>query len=181
MELVQPIKDTNLLNEFKLELLKKGFKDYLLFDIAINIGIKITDILNLTVWDVKNKSHIMVKEDRTSKPKSFLIYPDVKDNINKFIDGMAIGELLFATRKGGSKPITNLYVHKLLNEVGHKLGLDEVGIHTLRKTFGYHHFLEYKDAEFLQNLFGHSTSEMTLRYIGILDNMEDKTVEDFFL
>lgn len=181
MELVQPIKDIYLLEQFKLELLKKGYKDYLLFDIAINIGLKITDILNLTVWDVRNKSSITIKEEKTKIPKSFLISPEVRDEINKFISEMAIGELLFASRKGGNKPITRISVYKLLNEVGRKLGIDEIGTHTLRKTFGYHHYKTHKDITFLQNLFSHSSPSVTLRYIGIEDDMEDKTVEDFFI
>lgn len=181
MELVQPIKDINLIEQFKLELLKKGYKEFLLFDIAINIGLKITDILNLTVWDVKNKSSITIKEPKTNNRKSFLISPEVCDDINKFISGMATGELLFASRKGGNKPITRIYVYKSLNEVGHKLGIDEVGTHTLRKTFGYHHYQEHKDIKFLQDLFSHSSPSITLRYIGIEDDLEDKTVEDFFL
>jgi integrase len=181
MELVQPIKDINLIEQFKLELLKKGYKDYLLFDIAINIGLKITDILNLTVWDVKNKSSITIKDKKTNKCKSFLILPEVSDEINEFISGMATNELLFASRKGGNKPITIVSVYKFLNDVGHKLGMNEVGTHTLRKTFGYHHYKEHKDINFLQDLFSHSSPSTTLRYIGIEDNMDDKTVEDFFL
>lgn len=181
MELVQPIKDINLIEQFKLELLKKGYKDYLLFDIAINIGLKITDILNLTVWDVKNKSSIIIKENKTKNPKSFEISPEVSDELNKFICDMSLGELLFASRKGGSKPITKIYVYKLLNEVGHKLGMDEVGTHTLRKTFGYHHYREHEDIAFLQDFFSHSSPGITLRYIGIEDDMGDQSLEDFFI
>lgn len=181
MELVQPIKDIHLIEQFKIELLKKGYKDYLLFDIAINLGLKITDIIKLTVWDVKNKSSIIIKEEKTHSPKSFLISPEVSDEINKFISGMATGELLFANRKGGNKPITKIYVHKLLNEIGHKLGMDEVGTHTLRKTFGYHHYKEHMDITFLQDLFSHSSPSVTLRYIGIEDDMEAQSLEDFFI
>jgi integrase len=180
MELVQPIKDIYLLDRFKEELLKKGPKDYLIFDIAINIGIKITDILNLTVWDVKNKSQITIKEDRTNASTNFLIYSSVSDELNSFIDGMAVGDLLFASKKGGKKPITLVQAYKLLNEVGTKLGIDKIGIHTLRKTFGYHHYKKYNDIITLQHIFGHSTTDTTLRYIGI-DDMEDNSIEDFFL
>lgn len=180
MELVQPIKDINLIDKFKTELLKKSSKDYLLFDIAINMGLKITDIINLTVWDVKNKSQIVIKEDRTNKLVSFLVSPEVRDEIDKFIVGMSAGELLFASKKGGKKSITTKQACKSLNEVGQKLGIDDIGTHTLRKTFGYHHYKEHNDVAFLQKVFSHSTPDMTLRYIGIED-MKDITIEDFFL
>jgi integrase len=180
MELVQPIKDINLIDNFKTELLKKGSKDYMLFDISINIGLKITDIINLIVWDVKNKSQIVIKEDRTNKPISFSIPPEFHAEIDKFILGMSVGELLFASKKGGSKPITTKQAYKSLNEVGQKLGIDDIGTHTLRKTFGYHHYLKHKDIAFLQKVFNHSNPDMTLRYIGI-DDTNDTTIEDFFL
>jgi integrase len=181
MELVQPIKDRNTIDKFKAELLKKSSKDYMLFDIAINIGLKITDIINLTVWDVKNKSQVVIKDDITKKTKSFSISPAICEEINKFIAGMSSGELLFASKKGGKKPITKLQAYKSLNEVGHKLGIDAVGTHTLRKTFGYHHYQKYNDILLLQDIFSHATPGITLRYIGMDDDMKDSTIEDFFI
>jgi integrase len=180
MELVQPIKDVDLIHKFKTELLKKSSRDYLLFDIAINIGMKITDIINLTVWDVKNKSQIAVSKDGTLGTINFLISAEVRSEIDKFILGMSPGELLFANKKGGKKPITIKQACKSLNEVGQRLGIDDIGTHTLRKTFGYHHYKKHEDILLLQDIFSHSTPDMTLRYIGVAD-IKDITIEDFFL
>lgn len=180
MNLVQPIKDVDLIDKLKTELLKKDSKDCLLFDIAINIGLRITDIINLTVWDVKNKSEIVVKEERSSEPTSFLISPEIRDEIEKYTLGMTGGELLFASKKGGKRSVTSKQAYKALNEIGHKLGMDNIGVHTLRKTFGYHHYLKHNDIALLQKIFSHSNSDMTLRYIGIND-MKELTIEDFFL
>ncbi|AWI06037.1 tyrosine-type recombinase/integrase [Clostridium drakei] len=179
MKLIQPIKDTNLINTVKLELLKAGYKNYLLFDIAINTGLKIIDIINLTVWDVKNKSQIEVKENRTGKLLKYAVSPEIHKEIQKFILGMPAGELLFPSRKGGKNPITNKQAYKWLNEISQKLGLDNLGTHTLRKTFGYHHYKKHNDIALLQNLFSHSTPDMTLRYIGVAD-IEATSIEDFF-
>lgn len=179
MELVQPIKDMNLINKLKEDLFKKGQKDYLLFDIAINTGLKLIDIINLTVWDVKNKSQIEIKDVKTSKPLNYDISLEIQDEIEKFILGMSAGELLFPLKKGGKKPITTKQAYKSLNETGKKLGLEDIGTHTLRKTFGYHHYKKHEDIALLQNIFNHSTPDMTLRYIGVAD-IEDMTIEDFF-
>jgi integrase len=48
-----------------------------------------------------------------------------------------------------------------------------IGTHTLRKTFGYHFYQRTKDVAMLQQIFGHSASSITLRYIGINDDMMD--------
>lgn len=179
MKLIQPIKDTNLINTLKSELLKVGYKNYLLFDIAINTGLKIIDIINLTVWDVKNKTQIEVKEGKTGKLLKYALSPEIHKEIEKFILGMSAGELLFPNKKGGKCPITDKQAYKFLNEKGRKLGLDDICSHTLRKTFGYHHYKKHNDITLLQNLFSHSTADMTLRYIGVTD-IEATCIEDFF-
>lgn len=179
MKLIQPIKDTNLINTLKSEFLKVGYKNYLLFDIAVNTGLRVVDIINLTVWDVKNKSQIEVKEDITGKSLKYDMSPELHKEIEEFIIGMSAGELLFPSRIGGKRPITNKQANKWLNEISLKLGLDNLGTHTLRKTFGYHHYKKYNDIALLQNLFCHSTPDMTLRYIGVAD-IEATSIEDFF-
>lgn len=179
MQLVQPIKDVNLINTLESELLKGSYKNYLLFDIAISTGLKIIDIINLTVWDVKNKSQIEVREDKTIKPLKYAVSIETREKIQQFIFGMSPGELLFPSKKGGKNPMTTKQVYKCLNEICRKLGLEDIGTHTLRKTFGYHHYKKYNDISLLQNLFNHSTPDMTLRYIGVAD-IEYTSIEDFF-
>ncbi len=179
MKLIQPIKDTNLINMLKSELLKVGYRNYLLFDIAINTGLKIIDILNLIVWDVKNKSQIEVKESRTGRSLKYAVSPEIHNEIEKFILGMSAGDLLFPSKKGGKKPITDKQAYKWINQISGKLGLDDICTHTLRKTFGYHHYKKHNDIALLQNLFNHSTPDMTLRYIGVAD-IEATSIEDFF-
>ena len=41
------------------------------------------------------------------------------------------------------------------------------GTHTLRKTFGYHFYKQFKDIVMLQKILNHSHPSITLRYIGI--------------
>lgn len=62
-------------------------------------------------------------------------------------------------------------------------GLQEkVGTHTMRKTFGYHHYKKYKDVAMLQKIFNHSSPQITLRYIGIeQDQIDEIIVESRFI
>ena len=56
-------------------------------------------------------------------------------------------------------------------------GLQEkVGTHTMRKTFGYHHYRKFKDVAILQKIFNHSSPEITLRYIGIEQDEIEKAM-----
>ena len=64
LKFVQPIRDREKIENMKMELLKTGYRNYLLFVVGINTGLRISDILRLTVLDVKNKSHIIINEQK---------------------------------------------------------------------------------------------------------------------
>lgn len=181
MELVQPIRDKEKIQELKNILNKQNPRDYMLFVIGINTGLRISDILNLKVSDVKGKTHITIKEQKTGKNKRFLINSSLKQEIDNYIKDMNIDDYLFQSRKGDNKPLTRVQAYRILNTAANKTGLEEIGTHTLRKTFGYWHYKQYKDVAILQDIFNHSAPSVTLRYIGITDDIKDKTIENFYL
>jgi integrase len=181
MELVQPIRDKELINKFKGELLKSGFRDYMLFVIGINTGLRISDILELRVTDVKGRTHISITEKKTKKNKRFLINSMLRQEIDRYIEGMTENEYLFKSQKGENKPISRIQAYRILNNVANKLAMEEIGTHTLRKTFGYWHYQQNKDVAILQDIFNHSAPSVTLRYIGITDDNKDATIQNFYL
>jgi integrase len=181
MKIVQPIRDKNIIEQFKTELLKNGYRDYMMFVMGVNVGLRISDILELRVCDVKGKTHINIIEKKTTKTKRFLINSKLREDINKYINTMNDDEYLFQSRKGDNAPITRVQAYRVLNGVAAKLGIEEIGTHTLRKTFGYWHYKQYKDVAILQDIFNHSAPSITLKYIGINDDIKDKTIEDFYL
>jgi len=178
---VQPIRDKNKIEDMKNELLKLGYKNYILFIVGINTGLRISDILDLKVYDVRDRSHITIKERKTGKEKRFLINSQLRKDIEKFIYSMNSEEYIFQSRKGENRPISRVQAYRVLNKAAAKVGVKEVGTHTLRKTFGYWHYQIYKDVAILQDIFNHSAPSITLRYIGINQDIKDKTIEDFYL
>lgn len=179
MEVVQPIRSKETIAQFKNELLHKSYRDYMLFTVGINTGLRISDILQLRVIDIKG-SHIVIREKKTGKAKRFYINEQLRNELDNYTKGMNDNDYLFPSRKG-DKPITRVQAYRILNAVATKLGLEEVGTHTLRKTFGYFHYKQYKDVAILQDIFNHSSPSVTLRYIGITDDIKDKTIEQFYL
>lgn len=181
MNEVQPIRDKEKLEKMKTELLKKGYRDYVIFVIGINTGLRISDLLELKVKDVSNKTHIALTEQKTGKIKRFFINSQLRLEIDKYIQGMGDNEYLFQSQKGNNKPISRVQAYRILNGAASNVGLQDIGTHTLRKTFGYWHYKQYKDIALLQELFNHSAPSVTLRYIGINQDIMDKTIEDFYL
>ena len=180
MRYVQPIRDRENTQKMKNELLKGGFRNYMIFNIGINTGLRISDILNLKVKDVKDKTHIVITERKTSKITRILINSNLRNDINSYIHNMNEEEYLFKSQKNINAPITRVQAYRILNNAAKILNLDNVGTHTLRKTFGYWHYNMYKDVAILQEIFNHSSPSITLRYIGINDDIKDKTIENFY-
>ena len=91
-------------------------------------------------------------------------------------------DYLFKGRNGENKPISRVMAYMIINQACKKAQItDNVGTHTLRKTFGYHHYQAFHDVAILQYLLNHSSPSITLRYIGITqDNVED-TLKQFEL
>lgn len=181
MNKVEPIRSKEKIEKMKTELIKRGYRDYLLFVMGINTGLRISELLRLQVADVENRSHIIIREKKTDKRKKFLINSRLKEDLEKFTASMGPEEYLFQSQKGSNKPISRVQAYRILNTAAEKLGIESVGTHTLRKTFGYFHYLEYKDIALLQELFNHSSPSITLDYIGINQDTMDRTIEDFYL
>lgn len=146
------------------------------FTIGITCGLRISDILKLKVVDVKNKTNISIIEKKTKKLKRFELHPELQKDIVKFIQHMKDDDYLFQSRKGINRPISRIQSYRILNCASSKVGLQEIGTHTLRKTFGYWHYQLYKDVAILQQIFNHSSPSTTLRYIGITEDMKNKTI-----
>ena len=85
MQRVEPIRTIQDIECIKNFLIKKKERDFLLFVLGINCGLRISDLLNLKVSDVKNKNFVELFEQKTGKYKRFPITPILKLVINKYI------------------------------------------------------------------------------------------------
>jgi len=181
MNLVQPIRNADDIRRLKERLLEVGEKYYLMFTVGINTGLRISDILNLTVGDVRDKTHVTIFEKKTGKRKRFLINERLRQEIDGYISGAGDEAYLIKSQKGTNRPVNRCQAYKVLNDAAKSLKIPEVGTHTMRKTFGYWHYKQNKDVAILQDIFNHSSPSITLRYIGIDDDLKDSTLKDFFL
>ncbi|BFH18169.1 putative integrase/recombinase YoeC [Paenibacillus dendritiformis] len=139
MEFVQPIRDIKQIEMMKSFLLNRSIRDWFLFVMGINVGLRISDLLPLQVKHVKNKTHIVIRERKTGKSKRFPINAELRSLINEYIEGKTNDDFLFPSRKT-KKNIDRIQAYRILNAAAAEVGLCEIGTHTLRKTFGYHFY-----------------------------------------
>ena len=180
MTMVEPIRNLAHLQKLENYLVNKNKRDLLLFTLGTNCGLRISDIVALNVGDVRNQSHIRIVEKKTGKYKSFPINSKLKPMFEDFTKGKRSEEALFKTRF--QNRMDRFTAYRRIKVACRKVGLPEkVGTHTMRKTFGYHHYQKFKDVAILQKIFNHSSPQITLRYIGIEQDQIDESYTNFIL
>lgn len=166
MNVVEPIRDKKRIRKVERILAKRNQRDLLLFVMGTNTGLRVSDILSLNVMDVKNRDFIDIIEKKTGKRKRFPINDKIKNLIQVYTVDKKTNEPLFKTIYHNRMDRT--YAYRIVNRACKKAGMEErVGTHTMRKTFGYHHYQKFKDVALLQKIFNHYSPSVTLRYIGI--------------
>ena len=71
-------------------------------------------------------------------------------------------EYLYQSRQGINRPIGRSMAYKIMRGIAEEFHLDEIGCHTLRKTFCYFHYRQFKDIVLLMHHFNHSAEKITL-------------------
>lgn len=178
---VDPIRDQLKIEEMK-KVLKDdySYRDFLLFTCGINLGMRITDLLRVKIKDF-NKQHIIIREEKTDKANKFFVNKEIRALVQEYTAGKDPESFLFAAANNKKKPISRQYAHRILKEAGLKCGLDNVGTHSMRKTFGYFYYKHTKDIAQLQEIFNHSAPSVTKRYIGITREEIDTVLDGFSL
>lgn len=175
----------------------KDRKYVLAFILGCNLGLRANELLSLRmnqvfdkdgsvrlIEDVEDTSDgIEILQSKTKKFRTVFLNAACKDALEwafpmrgSYLHSDAY---LFPSREGGS--ITVDMFRKVLKDAAKACGLRQnIGTHTCRKTWGWHQY-KYNcdnanlDISMLQRAFGHSSPQVTLRYLGITDE-EDKAL-----
>ncbi|MBS4869851.1 MAG: tyrosine-type recombinase/integrase [Eubacterium sp.] len=187
MNKVEPIRTKAKLDRIRNILIEQSYRNYMLFQFPIHIGMRIGDILELRVKDVKNKEYIYVTEMKTrhrkrNKRNRFTIPKTIRKELLDYIEYEQLKEndYLFYTSNRYCLHLSRRQAYNIIKNAAVKAGVTSaVGCHTLRKTFGYWHYKQFNDVAMLQKIFNHTTPEETLIYIGITDEQISSTLNNF--
>lgn len=181
MEFVQPIREKKQIDSMKKILRAVNLRNYCLFVVGINSGLRISDLLKLRIHDVMDsngriRDRISIRETKTGKSKSFPIGDTSRMAILEYLNTRTYtrDDPLFLSRKGG-QALKRQQAYKIINDAARAVGIeDRIGCHTMRKSFGYHAHQSGVSLAVLQKLFNHSSPSVTLAYIGITqDELDD--------
>lgn len=177
---VQPLRSQQEINDFLfcLRRNKNAERDVFLFLIGINSGLRMSDIVKLKKQDILSAKNPRIVEQKTGKTR-ILYLSSLQDLIQAYTTDLAADAYLFPSTKGGHLEVNTVY--QMFQKVAALLGRDDIGTHTLRKTFGYHYYKKTKDVATLMEIFGHSSESITKRYIGIKEDEISETLLTFRL
>lgn len=185
-EPIKRIEDINRIAEFLLS--GNRYRDYMLFIVGINLGLRVSDLIQLRFSDFINSDNtfkltfpILEKKTTNTRKVKRNRYLTINDAVVEAIclylehNQCKLDDFLFrgeSNRADKSKPITRKSVDRIIKGIAEDLNLEyKVSTHTLRKTFGYHQMMmDHNDPRrllLLQKMFGHSSSAQTLDYIGL--------------
>ncbi len=185
MRKVEPIRELADIERIKRYLYEKDERDYVLLMFGLYSGLRVSDILPLQVSQVMG-DRIEIKERKTGKVKKFPINPVLRKAINHYIQERELEsyDYLFPSRKKHRADgvriahIGRVAAYHIIREAGEHVGLENIGTHSMRKTFGYHHYKQNKNVVLLMEIFNHASPDITLRYIGYKqDELDDSMLK----
>lgn len=164
-------------------------RNKLLFVIGINVGLRASDLITLK-WsffldcvkdgEYKFKDFYTLQPKKTRKQKKFVklffnntVKKVIVDYLNEFPTDN-LNEYMFKSREGdGTIAATTLW--RIVKNAAKEAGINQnIGSHSLRKTWGRFCFENAEDKTralvLLQKAFNHSSQDVTLHYLGLLDD-----------
>ena len=95
MNIVQPIRDKKKIEQLKEQLRKSGDRDFMLAYFGLNLGLRISDYIGLTVGDVRGKDKLYVKERKTGKRRFVPLADFFRREIDRYTKFVEDEEYLF--------------------------------------------------------------------------------------
>ena len=159
-------------------------REYIFWQLSRNSGYRVSDLLKLRVGDIRDvlaQGAFIIREQKTGHPRRVALKTKLRKILEKHIEGKGDEEYILLSRQGRNKAVSSRQIGRNLKKAAEACGLDiNIGTHSGRKTFAYHLFVKHGSNEkallLVHAILGHSTIEMTMKYIGIYEDAQDSAV-----
>lgn len=171
---VEPLRELKDIKSIK-RILSNHPRNFLLFVIGINSGLRTGDLLSLRIKDVKGLKvgqSVTITEKKTGKTNGLLLNKEIKEALDAYLksENHMDHHYLFKSRKGSNYPLTTFAVTRYVKQWAESINLKgSYGAHTLRKTWCYHQRKTFGVSwELIALRCNHSSPSITRAYLGIL-------------
>lgn len=166
--------------DMNLNLIRRLFDDgnykmSLLFSLGSFWGLRISDLLQIKWGDILDKDQYVLIEKKTGKNREVKINAQLQRHIKECYEKIEPHNsevYVFTSQKGSVYSIQRINVIFKEIKMQYNLNINNFSTHTMRKTFGREVFNKAgTQAELalvkLSQLFNHSSTLITRRYLGI--------------
>ena len=110
MNRVEPIRDPRKIQELKDYLAHWNDKYYIMWLLGSNIGLRVSDIITIRVRDIKERDHLIFRDQKTGKEHRLSINRHLKKEIRGYIEKHHLqdDDFLIQSQKGENQPITRV-------------------------------------------------------------------------
>jgi site-specific recombinase XerD len=151
------------------------FRLALLISLGSFWGLRISDLLRIHWIDILDKPEFVLVEGKTQKSREIRINIQLQKHIHSCYDAiqpLTLEEPIFLSQKKTTFSIQRINVLLKEIKIRYSLKIKNISSHSLRKTFGREVFTASgTNAELslvkLSQLFNHSNTAVTRRYLGI--------------
>ena len=178
MKWVSPIRDINKVYAIGDYLSDIDQAAYIVWLLCTHSGYRVQDVLNLQVYQLRAKGdkireHIKIREIKTGKARDYSPQKEIRPILREYMKGRRDKEYLIPSPRKHGKPCSRQWMWNKVKEAAAACGVEEdIGTHSMRKTFAYHYYIKYKDIEEncldeLRGILNHDDVRTTRTYIGV--------------
>ncbi|HBV02786.1 MAG TPA: integrase [Staphylococcus sp.] len=180
MQQVSPIKNKDDIRAMYEVLKSHSERDYLLFSLAIHTGIKVNQLLNLTVQDLLDEDNDIISNWVNDKKDliKVVIPLHLRSSLSSYIRMEMLGKEDFVFRSiKTKKQLSRQQAYRVIHVAAEEVGLKNIGLYSLRKTFAFHAFKSGVSVSIIQKYLGHQSLLETLKFIDVTTIKKETTIE----
>jgi len=188
MSEVSPIKNVADIR-FIYKLMQKWgkFQEAEAFIIGCNSALRCGDLMKITMSQALSGG-VHIIEQKTKKRKRFKFNEECLNSIDRLrliyhekgIKPKYLFQALGNRAKAMNKPFSVDHIRKILKQAAEAACvIDNIGSHSMRKSFAYHAYKNGADIFQLQVLLNHSSIKDTFKYIGITQERVQNLYKDY--
>lgn len=144
MKFVEPIRDLDKIREMANLAYSRSPRDYCLFKLGINVGLRISDLLRLKWTDLYNedgtfRDHVHTIDMKTNKPNKFILNKNAREAVDYWKSKCPPDRpYVFNTSTYPDWYMDRSTAYMIIKSLAREVGLENIGTHSLRKTMAYH-------------------------------------------
>lgn len=152
---------------------KEDPRTYALIEILLQTGIKIGELANIRVEDVKEDS-LHIRTYGKSSGRDVPLNKAAKKAIDDYIKirGESSNNTLFITRTG--KPLLVRNIRQIITRCFREVGIENATVNDLRNTFIAHQLMSGSSIEYIGKIVGHKRLSSTERFLNLVKEEAEK-------